>query len=193
MPLPPSAPREDVHVRRLEMRGYRRTDGLYDVEAHLIDTKASTIRLASGRTLPAGEPLHEMWVRLVVDEELQVHDVHACTDASPWPVCPEAAGAMKSLVGLRIGSGWSSAVRQRLGGRAGCTHLMELLAPLGSTAFQTLTQARLQRPQAVDANGRPTKIDSCWAYASDREPVRLMWPAFHDGPARGGGDGDERR
>ena len=39
MPLPAAAPRSDIHHRVIDMRAYRREDGLYDVEAHLVDTK----------------------------------------------------------------------------------------------------------------------------------------------------------
>jgi len=41
MPLPPSAPRDELHVRRIELRGYRRHDGRYDIEARMVDTKTS--------------------------------------------------------------------------------------------------------------------------------------------------------
>ncbi len=40
MPLPPPVDREPIHTRRIECTGYRRTDGLWDVEGHLVDTKS---------------------------------------------------------------------------------------------------------------------------------------------------------
>src|SRR3954451_8363882 len=40
MPLSPPAPREMLHRRAIDIRGWRRDDGLYDIEAHLLDTKA---------------------------------------------------------------------------------------------------------------------------------------------------------
>ena len=42
MPLPPSGPREEMHARNIDIRGYKRPDGLYDVEGHLTDIKTST-------------------------------------------------------------------------------------------------------------------------------------------------------
>ena len=36
MPLPESALREQLHTRRIECRGYRREDGLWDIEGTLI-------------------------------------------------------------------------------------------------------------------------------------------------------------
>lgn len=182
-PLPfaddPAIAREEVHFRRIDMRGYRRSDGLYDVEGRVTDRKASDFTPANGdRFFPAGEPVHDMGVRLTFDERFVVHDVQAFTLAAPYPICPEATRAMQSIKGLRMTSGWSSEVRNRLGGARGCTHLMELLMPMATTAHQTLGGWRPGQPEKVDANGRPLKIDSCYAYGADRELVQHRWPLY---------------
>ena len=181
MPLPPSVPRDELHLRRIELRGYRRRDGLYDIEARMVDTKTDELRLADGTLVPRGQALHDMSVRMVVDEALTVVDIVASTDASPFGICREATDTLKTMKGLRIAHGWSQAVRERLSGRRGCTHLTELLGPLATVAFQTLSQVRQAKPTAVDANGRPLKIDSCYAYASDREVVKRLWPMHFSG------------
>ena len=70
MPLPePTSAREPLHRRAIEIRGYKRADGMYDVEAHLVDTKPYDFKLAAG-VRPAGEPVHDMWLRITVDREL---------------------------------------------------------------------------------------------------------------------------
>ena len=181
MPLSSPVEREPIHRRVVECRGYRRHDGLYDIEARIVDTKAGEITLLSGRRLPPGEALHDMSVRMVVDEALTVIDIVASTDASPFGICGEATETLQTMKGLRIAHGWSQAVRERLSGRKGCTHLTELLGPLATVAFQTLSQVRLAQPPAVNAKGRPLKIDTCYAYASDREVVQRLWPAHYDG------------
>ena len=164
------------------MRGYRRHDGLYDIEARITDTKTDDIQL-SEKVVPAGERIHDMWLRLTVDEALTVHDALAVTDASPFTICPAAAGALAALKGLRIGPGWSRAVKERLSRADNCTHLVELVAPLATTAFQTLAPLRHSQPDRLDKNGRPLKIDSCYAYSSKREVVLRRWPQHYDGPA----------
>lgn len=181
MPLPPSIAREELHARRIELRGYRRVDGLYDVEARMVDTKTEDLTVGGGRVLSPGEPVHDMSIRLVVDEDLNVTEVLASTDASPHGVCREATSTLQSLKGLRIGPGWSKALRERLAGHKGCTHLTELLKPLATVAFQTLWKVRETRPTAVDSSGKPRKIDSCYAYASARELVHRQWPIYYKG------------
>ena len=39
MPLPNPVPRKLMHTRAIECNGYEREDGLWDIEAHLTDTK----------------------------------------------------------------------------------------------------------------------------------------------------------
>jgi hypothetical protein len=185
MPLPPSVPREALHLRRIELRGYRRMDGLYDIEAHMFDTKTEALTVGGGRVVAPGEPVHDMSIRLVVDEDLNVMDILASTDASPHGICQGATSTLQCMKGVRIGPGWSKAIRERLAGRKGCTHLNELLKPLATVAFQTLWKARENQPTATDSTGKPRKIDSCYAYASDREIVQMRWPMHFDGiPAK---------
>ena len=187
MPLPAPAPREQLHHRQIDVRGYRREDGLYDVEATIEDTKGYAFTLqGDDRTLQPGDALHRMTVRLTFDRGFVVHDAVAVTEASPHAtICPAASAAVGSLKGLTMAAGWNRAVRERLGGAKGCTHEMELLGQMATVAFQTLAPLMhgVEGPQ--DAAGRPRKIDSCYAFASNRPLVLKRWPAFYDGPDAG--------
>ncbi len=182
MPLSSPSEREPIHERRVVCRGYRRADGLWDVEGHLIDTKSYAFHNRFRGEIAAGEPVHEMWLRLTVDEELCIHAVEAATDHAPFPVCPEITPRFRDLEGLRIGPGWQRAVRERLGGVRGCTHLVELLGPLATTAYQTLAGRRRERAeQAAERGERPAMLDTCHALASDGPVVRELWPRFFSG------------
>jgi hypothetical protein len=182
MPLSSPVQRKELHHRSIELRGYVRSDGLYDIEAHFTDVKTNEMTLDDRRKLLPGEPLHDMSIRLVVDKDLKVCEVEAAIEGAPYGICRGATEGMRVIKGLTIGPGWSSALRERLSGKAGCTHLRELLGPLATVAFQTLSELRKSRPTATDATGRPKKIDSCYAYASDRQVVLQRWPRFYDGP-----------
>src|SRR5438552_1620412 len=76
--------REELHHRRIEMRGYRRSDGLYEVEGRVVDRKPHDFQAVGGRAVPAQEPIHDMGVRLVFDDEMMVRDVATFTDAAPY-------------------------------------------------------------------------------------------------------------
>ncbi len=172
--------REELHFRRIDMRGYSRSDGLYEVEGRVVDHKPYDMApLDGGRATLANEAIHDMGVRLVFDADMFVRGIQTFTNSAPYQACPEGGRSLQSLVGVRMVSGWSKEVRSRLGGASTCTHLMELLIPLGTVAFQSLSALARTRPERVDADGRPVKIDSCYAYGAERELVRLRWPQFY--------------
>jgi len=195
MPLPPStAEREHIHTRTVTCRGFRRADGLYDIEGHLVDQKTYGFSNTDRGWVPPGEPLHQMWLRFTVDETLTIHAVEATTDHAPYTICPAITPNFQRLVGLRIKAGFTQAVRERLGGVAGCTHLVELTGPLATTAFQTvMPDIFRRRREAAEAAGEPTPrrhgapgrapgmLDSCHAYASDGPIVKREYPEFYTG------------
>jgi hypothetical protein len=187
MPLPPPRPREHLHTRRILCEGFRREDGLWDIEAHLVDTKSYVFENRHRGQIQPGEPLHEMGLRLTVDDGLVVREVEAATDASPFSVCPDITPAFKALVGLRIGPGWRARVKELLGGPKGCTHLVELLTPLATVAIQTAWSKRgREKTERTDesASGRkPGYIDGCHALASDGPIVKADFPRWYTGPA----------
>jgi hypothetical protein len=37
----------------------------------------------------------------------------------------------------------------------------------------------MHQPDRLDENGKPVKIDSCYAYAASGALVLRRWPAFH--------------
>jgi hypothetical protein len=179
--------REEIHHRQIDVRFYRRDDGLYEVEGRLVDSKSHAFRrqLATEDT-PAGAPVHDITVLLVLDDELLVHDARATMRATPFGTCRGAVHTLAPLKGLRIAAGWSKRVRELLGGASSCTHIVELLGPLATTAMQGLAPQRLARINEPDSEPqRRAKVDSCFAYAAEREVVRMLWPHLHRQPSQG--------
>ena len=175
MPLPTPAPRREVHHRTIEMRAYAREDGLFDVEAHLVDRKPfDFLRPSAPQPVPAGQPLHDLWVRLTLDTEFTVRAIAASSDVTPWALCREAEATLQVLVGERVARGWSTKVKEQLRGAAGCTHLMEMLVTIGTTALQGIRGSDPSR--RLGAEG---KIDSCFAYGRQRSVVKMLWPEQH--------------
>ncbi len=54
MPLSPPAPREPIHPRHVVCSGFRRADGLWDIEGHLTDVKSYDFDSRSRGTVAAG-------------------------------------------------------------------------------------------------------------------------------------------
>ena len=185
MPLSPPSPREAIHYRNIACAGYLRSDGLWDIEGHLVDSKTYDFDNDWRGNVASGTPVHDMWIRLTVGEDLVVQDAEAATDASPFAVCPQIAPNFKRLIGLRIGPGWNRKVRARLGGVEGCTHLVELLGPMATTAYQSIgTHKRKRQREAQEAPGREGRkfiINTCHAWADTGQAVKRWAPEFYTG------------
>lgn len=174
--------REELHFRKIEMRGWHRSDGLFEVEGQVTDRKPHAFKTINGdKVVPAGAPLHDMGVKLVFDKDMEVMEVSTFTLSAPYDDCLAGGDALQSLKGLRIAKGWNSEVRRLLGGAKSCTHLMELLIPMGTVAFQSLTMIRQAQPDSLGAGGKPGKVDSCYSYAANRGIVMKRWPSFYTG------------
>ena len=180
--------REEAHFRSIDMRGWRRSDGLYEVQGRVTDRKPHEFKAPNGpRVVAAGGAIHDMEVTLTFDSDMLVHEVRATTFAAPYASCQGGPPTLQALKGLRIASGWGSEVRNRLGGAQSCTHLREILVPMATVALQTLSMFRMARPDILSAVGKPVKIDSCLAYSSKGSLVKDKWPAFYTGEVEEGG------
>jgi hypothetical protein len=179
MPLTPSGDREALHRRAIECQGWRRGDGLFDIEAHLIDAKTYAFPNADRGQIEPGEPVHDMWIRLTVDSGLVVRGAEAAIDSGPFGLCPEITPAYGALVGEKIGPGWSRTVRRIVGGTKGCRHLVELLATVATVAYQTVVP--LRERLSADPGAKPAHLDSCHALASDSPVVKRHYPKFYTG------------
>lgn len=185
MPLSPPAPRAKLHRRLIDMHGYQREDGLFDIEAWLEDTKSYGFDNHDRGRIEPGEALHGMWLRLTVGEDMVIRACEAAMDFTPYTMCPGAAPNFAALAGVSIGPGFNRAVKERVGGTAGCTHLRELLAQMATVAFQTIGPVRwrraaearaaaLARGDSPPAARRAVPLNSCFAYAEEGEVVHRL-------------------
>lgn len=179
MPLPiPAAERELVHSRRVSFESYRRADGLWDIEGRIVDTKSRDFRLQSG-VRPAGLPVHDMWIRLTIDARFDVVAASASSDAVPYPGgCEHVAPAYAQVVGLNLLRGFRNAVRERLGGVKGCTHLSELLESFPTVAIQSYAG---QQVHDAPNEHKPFQLDHCFALETTSETVRRYYPRWYRG------------
>jgi Protein of unknown function (DUF2889) len=168
----------ELHHRQIDLRFFQRSDGLFEVEGHLVDRKTLPFRrVLHDRDTPAGTALHDIVVRLVVDESLLVHEASATFAASPFDICHRASDTLAPLKGLRIGKGWNKSVRDLLSGAASCTHIMELLGPMATTCFQGLAPQRLAHDAARSRRAQ-VKDRQLFEYGRDRDVVARLWPTL---------------
>ena len=184
VPLSKSAARKLTHTRVVTCHGYQREDGLLDIEGRIVDTKPYRFENRDrGGWIEADEPLHDMSIRLTVNGELEVIDVDAVIDASPFNYCKSVADVARNLIGLRIAPGWTQKSKQAMGANRGCTHLTELLGPVATTAIQTLASTRYKNGRRVAKRSANRFLNTCHSYADDSPVVKLHWPEHYRGDA----------
>ncbi|HEX9523463.1 MAG TPA: DUF2889 domain-containing protein [Reyranella sp.] len=196
MPLSPSVGRQHLHTRRVTCQGFFREDGLWDIEGRITDQKSYEHATEWRGPLKPGDFVHDMSIRLTIDHRFTIVDVEAVTDKSPYRICGDVAPDFKKLIGLRVGGGFHREVRLRLGGVHGCTHIVDLLGPVATTAFQTVSSGKAREldrahrakndpARQVAAPSKPRRkpyvIDTCHAWAADGPVVKRWAPDFYTG------------
>src|SRR6202008_3780219 len=165
MPLPVSeVERELTHTRRVRYEGYKRADGFWDIEAHLLDTKN-----------------HDFWLRVTIDKSFTILDAQAAMDAVPYPGgCEKIPPAYRKLIGLNLLRGFRKRSWELLGAVKGCTHLTEMLGGLPPAAIQTFAG---EVPEERDDGSKPFQLDQCHALETSSETVKLWYPKWYRGKA----------
>lgn len=182
MPLSPSISRRALkHTRAIQVEAFARDDGLWDIDAHISDIKTRDITLASG-IRSAGAPVHDLWLRVTIDTELNIVDAQAASDAVPYSnFCDTIGPAYRKLVGLNLMQGFREGVRLRLSGIQGCTHLTELAQVLPTAAIQAFAGEVLDTRDGVSGDQqsqKPFQLDRCHALRSDGAAVAQYYPRW---------------
>ncbi len=195
MPFPPPAPRTHLHNRAIDCQGYLRDDGMWDIEARIVDTKTYVIENRWRGDLEPGVPIHNMGLRLTLDHNFTVHAVATTMDDQPHQICHHVLDNFQRLIGLRIGPGWNRKVKELLGGVEGCTHLVELLGPIATVAFQTTSSAvareiarkahpALYADAEPDPAQKPFVLNGCYTWRSDSPAVQEVYPLHFTGDTK---------
>ncbi|WP_250487913.1 DUF2889 domain-containing protein [Caballeronia sp. GaOx3] len=176
MPLTPAvANRTLLHTRIVEAKGYVRDDNLYDLEAHLFDVKTQD-KVGPSGTTRAGEPIHDMWLRFSITENLTLESVEASFNAAPYAGhCDRIAPDYRVLVGLTIGPGFVTRARELLKATHGCTHMTDLISVLATLAFQTFAN---RRAREAHATVRPFQLNRCHTLAETSDVVKKYYPRW---------------
>jgi hypothetical protein len=170
MPLSSPVARAPLHTRTVTCNAFHRDDDLIDIEGHMTDVKAYEIPNRWRGPIGPGAPIHDMWLRLTLDRDFTIIAVEAVTDSSPFATCPAVTINFQRLKGV---------------------HLVELLGPMATTAYQSMWGLKARDGRRDDGQDQSQKVsekpprllNSCWAYSDRGELVREHYPAFYQGDA----------
>ena len=177
MPLPTPSPRTRLHARRVSYEGFRRDDGLFDLEGHLTDVKDHDYALLTGLR-PAGVAVHDMWVRVTVGSDYIIRSIEVRTDGMPYETCDRIEPAYAKLAGASLLHGFRKTLYDAMGGVRGCSHLTELLAHAPTAAIQMFAGLRREIEPGGD---KPFQLDRCHALETTTDTVRRYYPQWYRG------------
>jgi len=181
MPLSnPTPARTRLHVRRVSFECFQRSDGLFDIDAHLTDVKDHDYALLTGLRR-AGDAVHDMWARVTVGRDYVVRAIEVRTDEMPYPgACDRIEPAYAKLVGANLLKGFRKTVNEVMGGIQGCSHISEMLAQVPTAAIQMFAGLKSE----IEADGsKPFQLDRCHALETTSDTVRRYYPLWYKGAA----------
>jgi len=179
--LSEAKPRKALHTRQMTCTGYEREDGLWEVEGRLSDVRTWTQDNTFGAHQRApGEPVHLMSLRLTIDNDFTIVGAEAVTHQAPYTDCDGINSRYDQLVGLKIASGFTQAVKTLFRGALSCTHLTDLLGPMATTALQSIRPVLSRRRFAageppLDDGPNPNQLDSCHGLRRGGMPAIMRW------------------
>lgn len=173
---------EAAHKRNIEVATYTADENHLVTEGRLTDVRLKDYYKFTGEVVDAGT-LHDLRLILLIKiPELIIEDLEVIIETVPRADCQLMNKSLEPVIGMAIGSGFSSKVRELAGGVAGCTHLVHLLTTMAPAVMQGywayLYQQKPDISKAKDgkkagAMGRGLK-NSCYAWREDGDAYQKM-------------------
>jgi hypothetical protein len=177
--LPEPVGRQAVQTRSLVFRSFRRDDGLIDIDGRFADTRPFAYDNDFRGACAAGSALHHMQLRVTLDSKRHIVALQSAMPSTPYTTCDSVQANFQRVVGLNMGRGFRKALRERLGGTEGCTHIVALLDAMAAAAVQAFASNNY-RPRGPDEPA-PVRVwrvdelvDTCWSYKADGPVMAQM-------------------
>jgi hypothetical protein len=174
--------RRELHMRHIEMRVFARADGLWDIEAHLLDQKPfAYVDPGRGRQ-ESGDAVHDIHVRLTLDDERVIRDVNVEMGSMPFGSCHEIKQSLRPLIGERVGRGWRQ-ILKKIPRNATCAHVHEVLIPMATVVHQGMSMGRKPDEKVAmvpdpSLTVQPFFVDDCHSWRADGPVVAQFYPQF---------------
>ena len=186
--LPEPEARQAIQTRSIVFRSFRRDDGLIDIDARFADTRPFAYDNAFRGACAEGSALHHMQLRVTLDRKRTIVALVSAMPSTPYGTCSSVQPNFQQVVGLHMGRGFRKALRERLGGTDGCTHIVMLLDTMAAAAVQAFASDNYRPRDPGEAE--PVRVwrveelvDTCWSYKSDG-PVMTRMPALRAASGR---------
>lgn len=145
---------EPIHTRCLAVACVQGDGEAVEFRADLMDLRKGGLMALGDRITMAGI-IHKMELRGAFSPETgiieriewdQSHVMHEPNHASKGECCRDPLGRLEGLIGVQLGEGFASTLKQTFGGPLGCTHISTLFQEL-SAFVARLRMMRREHPE----------------------------------------------
>ena len=168
-----------LHFRSMEIVTYECDEHHIIVEGRLKDNRLVETYHVSGEKRPP-QTVHDMTVQvLIACRTLTIEDVHTEMPGVPQDGCDQTAESLNKLKGMRIAPGFTSKVKQALGGTRGCLHLTTLVLAMAPAIMQGFWVHGSRDPagrQITHDLIEDYLVDTCWVWRRDGDLIKKFSP-----------------
>lgn len=170
-----------AHQRRIEMSTYPVDETHILARGRFIEERIRPYYKFTGERVEGG-PLHNLEILLLVKiPELVIEDAEVIKGTLPRADCYKPDNPLDPVKGLAIKSGFTSNVKDLLGGVKGCTHLTHLLCTMAPAVLQGFWAISYQKKYEKSEKSvkRASKMglmlkNTCYAWREDGEAYQKM-------------------
>ena len=163
---------DKVHTRNIQISTYGCKKGGIVVEAVLKDNRLQSYYKINGEK-SSPHIVHHLIIRMQVSGPgLTIKAIEAEMPGIPREDCIETKKSLDIVIGMRISPGFTSKIKQTLGGAKGCSHLTTLLLTMAPAAVQGYWAhyARNPLPKKLPPDiMNQYLIDTCWVWRKEGE------------------------
>lgn len=119
------------------------------------------------------DDMHEMVLDMVIGlNDMIIQDISFVMLRTPVEICKEVQKNARSMVGERIGPGISKIAKERIGGAAGCYHLLDLFLEGAKVCKQGYSRylRRNNDREAMEATLNNQK-DTCYMWSNKNKKI----------------------
>lgn len=156
-----------IHSRKIDVTTYVLDDKTILVYGELIDHRmVDTYGFEEELRTPG--IVHHMRICLKVSlSSLTIEDIEVELPTTPKDECGELEKSLEVIKGLRVASGFTATVKNRVGGRKGCIHLTTLLLTMAPAVLQGYWAHNDQDPKRQNLSGEHVEkylLDTCYVW-----------------------------
>ena len=166
-----------IHNRRLDISTYEFDESHILLIGELNEKSLIPCYTTSGKQYDP-ETFHRMVIRILVDvSTLTIKEIEVELPCIPHPECKDVKESLSSFKGLRIEPGFSSKVKNKVGGRKGCIHLTGLFLAMAPALIQGHWVYNSREPGKSIFTPEEVEqylIDSCWIWRRDSPHLETL-------------------